>query len=193
MDRKELSYIIQTLVPSFLVNLYLSLRFGCFVHPGAKIYWPGNLKLGRKVKIGKGTTIIAQGKKDAVVIGDNVIINDYCVINNKGGKISIGKGTSINHFSMIQATGDVVIGEGVRIAPYVRFVPNHKIENGKVYETSKSSISVGDGTWFGAGVTVILGNNIGRNCIIGANAVVNRSVADGQIAVGVPIKILEKR
>jgi acetyltransferase-like isoleucine patch superfamily enzyme len=193
MDSKQLSYIIQTLIPSFIVNLYLSLRYRSFIHPGAKIYWPQNLRLGKGVMIGKGTTIIAQGRKDAVVIGNNVIINDYCVVNNKGGTIRIGNRSSINHFTMLQGGGDLEIGEDVAIAPYVRFVPNHRMSDGKVLGTIHADSTIGNGAWIGAGVTVILGNNIGKDAVVGANAVVNRSVGDGEVAVGVPIKILPKK
>jgi acetyltransferase-like isoleucine patch superfamily enzyme len=193
MDGKQFSYIVQTLIPSFIVNLYLSLRYRCFIHPGAKIYWPQNLKLGRGVMIGKGTTVIAQGRRDAVVIGDNVIVNDYCVINNKGGTIRIGDRASINHFTMLQGGGHLDIGEDVAVAPYVRFVPNHRMDGGKVLETIHADSTVGNGVWIGAGATVILGSNIGKNAVVGANAVVNKSVGDNEVAVGVPIRILPKK
>ena len=52
---------------------------------------------------------------------------------------------------------------------------------------------IGRHVFIGAGA-IILGNiNIGDNVIIGANAVVITSIPSNSIAVGVPVKIMEKR
>lgn len=187
---KKISYIIQDLFPSFITNLYLSIRFKAFVHPTAKIYWPNNLQLGKGVIIGRGVVISAQGSKKAITIGARSHIDDYSIINNKKGKIRIGERTHINQFCIIQSSKLTVVGNNVAMAPYVRLVPDHRISGGKVLGTIPAESIIGDNSWIGAGVTIILGNNLGEGSVVGANAVVNKSVPAGKTAVGVPIRIL---
>ncbi|MDJ0595884.1 MAG: DapH/DapD/GlmU-related protein, partial [Pleurocapsa sp. MO_226.B13] len=54
-------------------------------------------------------------------------------------------------------------------------------------------ITIGDNCWIGAGVNVLDGVKIDRDSIIGAGAVVTKSVPEFSIAVGVPGKILKNR
>lgn len=188
---KKISYTLQIIfLPSFILNTYLSLRYGCIIHPAAKIYWPGNLKLGKGVRIGKGCVISAYGK---TVLKRGVSLEDYCIIDNKGGEIILGEYTAVNQFSIIQSTEDGTIstGEHVAIAPYTRIVPNHKYEGEKRIGTVKGSTSIGDNVWIGAGVTIIIGRNIGRNSIIAANSVVTKDIPDNTVAGGTPAKFIK--
>jgi serine acetyltransferase len=57
--------------------------------------------------------------------------------------------------------------------------------------TNSSQVTIGDETWVGINA-VIMGNvNIGRHCVIGANAVVTRVIPDYCVAVGNPAKIIK--
>jgi serine O-acetyltransferase len=57
---------------------------------------------------------------------------------------------------------------------------------------SKSYPVIGDDTTIFAGAVVIGRITVGRNCIIGANAVVTRDVPDNATAVGIPARIIQK-
>lgn len=48
------------------------------------------------------------------------------------------------------------------------------------------------GAWIGSGAVILPGVTVGRNSIVGANAVVISDIPDNHIAVGVPAKILPK-
>lgn len=61
---------------------------------------------------------------------------------------------------------------------YKEFIPSHK------------KVSIGNNVWFGEGVKVLSGVNIGNNCIIGAYSVVTRSIPDNSVAVGVPCRVV---
>ena len=173
--------------------MYLSLRYKCFIHPSAKIYWPKNIKLAKGVSIGKGTVIMAQKHKGSVIIDKGVIINDYCILNSKGGSIKIGEASTINHFSLIQSTleNTVSIGKNVALAPYTRIVPNHKYEGEKRTQTIHASTKIDDNAWICAGVTIVVGTNVGKNSIIGANSVVTRDIPDNIVAAGTPAKLIK--
>ena len=54
-----------------------------------------------------------------------------------------------------------------------------------------SPVRIGEGSWLGENVCVI-GANIGKHCVIGANSVVTHDIPDYSIAVGVPAKVIKK-
>jgi acetyltransferase-like isoleucine patch superfamily enzyme len=54
-------------------------------------------------------------------------------------------------------------------------------------------VTIGDNVWFGAGVRVLDGITVGRDAIIGSNAVVTKDIPDFTIAVGVPAKVIKNR
>lgn len=52
-------------------------------------------------------------------------------------------------------------------------------------------VTIGDGSWIGVGAIIM--EDVGRDCIVGAGAVVNKGIPDGAIAVGVPAKVIKFR
>jgi acetyltransferase-like isoleucine patch superfamily enzyme len=58
--------------------------------------------------------------------------------------------------------------------------------------TSKG-IRVGDNVWIGTGVVVLDGSEIGADVVIGAGAVVNKSIPSGTVAAGIPVRIIRTR
>lgn len=116
-------------------------------------------------------------KKGTLVIGDRVQINDNC------------------HIACAQR---IVIGDDVLIASRV-FISDHDHKIGPLNSNlagtglETSSISIGDFSWLGENVVVLKGVEIGRNVIVGANAVVTSSVPDNAIVAGVPAKVIRYR
>lgn len=51
--------------------------------------------------------------------------------------------------------------------------------------------TIGAGTWIGAGSTIMA--DVGKECIVGAGAVVNKPIPDGAVAVGVPARVVKFR
>lgn len=56
---------------------------------------------------------------------------------------------------------------------------------------SKGAVAIGDNVWIGEHVCILSGVTIGEGSIIGANAVVTKSVPAHSLAVGVPAKVVE--
>ena len=52
-------------------------------------------------------------------------------------------------------------------------------------------VTIGDGAWLGAGVTVFDGVTVGAHAIAGAGAVVRADIPAGSTAVGVPARVLD--
>ncbi|MCR4913326.1 MAG: acyltransferase [Lactobacillus sp.] len=49
-------------------------------------------------------------------------------------------------------------------------------------------VKIDDGCWIGANVTILPGVHIGKGCVIGAGAVVNKDCEPNGVYVGVPAK-----
>lgn len=131
-----------------------------------------NLKIGSSVKLDRLVRIIATNGAD-VVIGDNTRIGIGSVFNG-GAKITLGANTLISGYVYLQTS-----------------MHNHEggrdiISDGYIY----GDIVVGDGSWLGVHSVLFPNVVLGKRCIVGSNAVVNRSFCDGSIIGGIPAKEL---
>ena len=54
------------------------------------------------------------------------------------------------------------------------------------------SVSIGDGSWLGAGVVVLPGSQIGKHVVVGANSVVTGHLPDFCVAVGSPARVINQ-
>lgn len=97
-------------------------------------------------------------------------------------KTQIGKGTKFTARGMgVIMNGDEVIGENCQIGHHVKMLRRNPY---------KECAHIGDRVWIGSGA-VLMGNiRIGNDVIIGANAVVTKSVPSGCIIGGIPAKII---
>jgi serine O-acetyltransferase len=85
----------------------------------------------------------------------------------------------------------VVIGEGVVLGENVKVYQNVTLGGARTGDWKvKNYPTIGDGTTIFAGAVVIGRISIGRNCTIGANAVVTRDVPDDSTAVGIPARVI---
>ncbi len=110
------------------------------------------------------------------------------------GELIIGANTWIGHCSLIIASSTVTIGEKVDIAPKVYIGTGTHVSNFDGDRCAGTGINkdivIGDGCWIGACATILPGVSIGKMSIIGAGALVNKSLPERVTAVGVPAKIL---
>jgi serine O-acetyltransferase len=93
----------------------------------------------------------------------------------------IGAGLSLPH-----PTG-VVIGQGVTIGPRCTIYQNCTVGRGS---TANGYPEIGQGSTIYPNSVVFGAIQIGENCVIGAGAVVNKSIRAGAVAVGNPARLL---
>lgn len=170
--------------------------------------------MGRGVAFGANIAIRHPHK---IRIGDNVVIDDNCVLDAKGetneglridNGVFIGRGTILTcHNGDIILEDNVNIGFNCVISSLSRIVikKNHLMAAfcylvGGDHDSdrtdipvlfqgrSSKGITIDENVWLGAGVAVLDGVTIGRDSIIGAGAVVNKDVVEFAIAAGLPAK-----
>ncbi|MNV28525.1 Galactoside O-acetyltransferase [compost metagenome] len=112
-----------------------------------------------------------------------------------GGELSIGDDTWIGHEVLLTGgRSSIHIGANCDIAPRVTFVCGSHEINPKGPHVAGASFSspifIGDGSWVGAGATILGGTKIGERSIIAAGAVVRGEFPAECLIGGVPARVL---
>ena len=153
---------------------------------GAVIHSPLKIEGAKNIIIGKAVIVSYKAWLAAVPLTGS----DDCILE-------IGDGTTIGNFNHIYATSSVILGKKVLTADKVYISDNlhgyERIDLPIMDQPVKQNkrVSIGDGTWIGENVC-ILGSVIGKNCVVGANAVVTKDIPDFSVAVGNPAKIIKR-
>lgn len=125
---------------------------------------------------------------------------DYYEGVNYEPKIYIGDNVCMNTDIHIGAINNISIGNNVLFASRI-FITDHF--HGKILAEelssapqkrklfSKGSVTIEDNVWIGEGVSILPDVTIGKNSIIGANAVVTNSFPKNSIIAGVPAKLIK--
>lgn len=153
--------------------------------------------------IGVRSTIIRPlrlGNAAHISIGAEVVIHQQCwlqtfPISNQPAEVTIDRGCVIGNFNHITCVNRVHLEEKVLTADGV-FITDHGhgyddphvpiVDQGVV---TRGPVSIGKGTWIGEHA-VVMSCRIGRNCVIGANAVVVSDIPDFSVAAGIPARVI---
>lgn len=165
------------------------------------------LAFGRRFrKFGRGVSVIFPAGIDGaanIALGDDVYIaykTFLAAVPHTGQPqclLAIGSGCRIGRFNHIYATQRVVLGDHVLTANNVYISDNlHGYQDPDVPIVlqpirQNRTVSIGAGSWLGHNA-VVLGAQIGRQCVIGANAVVTTDIPDHCVAVGAPAVIIRR-
>lgn len=135
--------------------------------------------------IGEGTTIwqfvIVLPNAE---IGKNCNINSHVFIEND---VVIGNNVTVK--SGVQIWDGLRLEDNVFIGPNVTFT-NDLVPRSKQYPTSFAKTFIKKGASIGANATIIAGNEIGEFSMIGAGAVITKSVGKNELWVGNPARII---
>jgi len=93
----------------------------------------------------------------------------------------IGKGLLIEHF------GGIVVNASSEIGEFCTFSHNVTVGN-KI--PGGASPRIGDNVYICVGAKILGDITVGNNCIIGANAVVLKSIPKNAVVAGVPAKVI---
>ncbi|MFA9479109.1 DapH/DapD/GlmU-related protein [Phycisphaerales bacterium AB-hyl4] len=174
---------------------------GVVIGKNVTIRHPHRIHLGDRVIIDDHCVLDAKGDQDpAIVIGDDAIIGRNTILSCKGGEIRLGHQVNISVNCTLVAETQLTMGDKVLVAGHGYFVAggNHgfariDIPVGDQPCTQKGGLHIDKHCWIGAAVTILDGVTIGRDAIVAAGAVVNRSVPDYDIVGGVPAKHIRNR
>jgi carbonic anhydrase/acetyltransferase-like protein (isoleucine patch superfamily) len=161
-------------------------RFGrgsLLAFPQGSMFGEGAIEIGEDTLIGEQVSLTAGLVPEQDLSGFIVLkVGDRCVI---------GRG------SHIVAHECVEIGDDVWTGPYIYITDqNHGYEDpdtpiGKQFPVNRP-VSIGAGSWLGAGVIVLPGTAIGRNVVVAAGSVVRGTIPDHCVVAGVPARVVRE-
>jgi len=148
-------------------------------------YFRHNLSDVQSENIGPGTKIwqFVVVLSDAV-IGDNCNINSHVFIEND---VEIGNNVTVK--CGVQIWDGIKLEDNVFVGPNVTFT-NDLVPRSKQYSKVFDKTIVRKGASIGANATIIAGTEIGEFSLIGAGAVITKSVGKNELWVGNPAKIV---
>jgi len=136
-----------------------------------EVHGTRNIRIGRDVLIYPGVYLETQGA-GRIEIGDRVVLS---------------RGVHIVAFDRVVVEDDCMVGEYASIRD-----ANHRAHEQSMRDSGHDAqpIHLGRNVWIGRGVTVLKGTRIGACSIVGANAVVTRSLHNNSRAAGIPARPL---
>lgn len=135
--------------------------------------------VGRGTRVWAFAHILPQAR-----LGSDCNVCDHVFIENDvviGDRVTLKCG--------VQIWDGITIENDVFIGPNVTFT-NDKFPRSKIYPSSFARTVIRRGASLGANSTILPGITIGMNAMVGAGAVVTRSVPPNAIVVGNPAKII---
>lgn len=107
--------------------------------------------------------------------------------------LKIGSGCFLNSPLFIDAAAAVMLGDGVSIGHHVVVVTTSHalgLAQFRAGDVQTSPISIEDGAWIAASVTLLPGVTIGHGAVVAAGAVVTKDVAPNTLVGGVPARLI---
>ncbi len=141
----------------------------CTVEGAQLLGWDTKLVFGKGSKISLSGKICSDGRL-TMIVGENA-------------ELMIGKHVYFNERTMISCQKRIVIGEGCKFGPNVTVIDNdHLFTQGGVRgDLTSSPISIGKNCWIGASAVILKGTIIGDNCVIGAGCIVKGTIPAASI------------
>ncbi|HEU5079611.1 MAG TPA: acyltransferase [Opitutaceae bacterium] len=111
------------------------------------------------------------------------------------GNPTIGPGTWIGAFTLIDGSGGLHIGNGCDISCGVQILSHSTVKrclSERAFPLEKAETRIGDHVFIGSNAVILMGTVIGHHSIVAAGAVVleNSHIPPYSLVAGVPAKIL---
>jgi len=127
-------------------------------------------------KVGKDVSIMRYVEfafPNNIQIGDNTIVNPYCYLDGRGGKL--------------------IIGKNVDIARWVVIWTLEHDQNDDNHSTKGGDTIIEDNCWIASRAMIMPGVTLGMGTVVAAGAVVTKNTPPMSIVAGVPAKVIGTR
>ena len=160
---------------------------------------PHKIRIGDNVVVDDNCLIDAKGDANrGITIGSGVFLGRNTILSCKNGDIELADGANVGFNCEIFSASRVTIGRDTLLAAYCYVIGgDHDFSDpaAAVLEQGRKSsgVTIGAGAWLGAGAKILDGVTIGDRAVVGAGAVVRDAVPEGAIAVGIPARVVGHR
>jgi acetyltransferase-like isoleucine patch superfamily enzyme len=160
---------------------------------------PHKIRIGDNVVIDDNCLVDAKGETNrGITIGSGVFIGRNTILSCKNGDIDLEDGANIGFNCEIFSASAVRVGRDALIAAYCYLIGgdhDYSDPSQSILSQGRRSqgVSVGAGAWLGAGAKILDGVAVGDHAVIGAAALVRESIPSRAIAVGIPARVVGQR
>lgn len=151
-------------------------------------------------KKGKGAKVCRRVRMDVLPfnnfeLGANSTIEDFSVVNNGVGPVSIGSNSRIGLGNVL--IGPIKVGNQVIFAQNVVLSGlNHGYEDVNIpirlQKVTTAQITVEDEVWIGANAVLTAGITVGKHSVVAGGSVVVKDVPPYSVVAGNPARILKQ-
>ena len=164
-------------------------RFAAF-GPGSVIAFPTGAMYGEAwIEIGSGTLVGERVSLSAGLLPGHDLGADPVL--RIGSRCVIGRGSHLVAHQSIVIGDDVYTGPNVYITDQNHSYTDPNLPIGRQWPQN-TAVSIGSGSWLGAGAIVLPGACIGRNVVVAAGSVVRGQVPDRCVIAGVPARVVRQ-
>ncbi|GAB6011240.1 acyltransferase [Viscerimonas tarda] len=144
------------------------------------------ISIGKNVGIGARAIITAWDEFEEDKFSPQITI---------GNNVNIGEDCHITAINKIEIGDNVLMGKKVTITDNAHGKTEYALlsippQKRPLY--SKGPVVIEDGVWIGDKATILAGVHIGKNTIIGSNAVVTRDIPANCVAGGIPARVIKE-
>lgn len=204
IEADDISYLVQKGAMPFLRGALWSLARlrrpnGLLLGARVQFVSAGRLRAGRGVSIGAGSYVDCSAR-NGIVLNAKVTLRERAWIQGRSGLNERAEGLWIGELSYIGPNAVLGIGGPIRIGRRVQAgagltlsAESHEADADGSFTSGhvrRLGITIGDDCWIGNNVCVLDGVDIGAGSVIGAGAVVTRTVPPGSVAVGAPARVI---
>ncbi|QMI05664.1 acyltransferase [Citrobacter sp. RHB25-C09] len=171
---------------------------GCYTD--AELKSLGFKVLGKNIKVSNKASFY---NAENITLGDNVRIDDFCVLSAGSGGIEVGKNVHIAVFSSLIGAGRIVVSDYCNISSRVSiysssddysgaFMSNPTIppEYTNVYS---APVLLKEHVLIGSGSIILPGITLEKGVAVGALSLVKNDMPEFVICAGQPAKIIKSR
>ena len=164
--------------------------------------------LGQHVRLGPGVdfnlgggfrnSIRPTGSRGRIRVGDQGWIEKGVVLWAFDGSIRTGTNVFLGPYVTIYGHGGVEIGDQTLVSMHATILSsNHTVPGREKEIRAQPDIllptKIGRDCWIGAHAVILGGVTIGDGCVIGAGSVVTKDLPPYSVAMGVPAKVVRSR
>ncbi|MGA7934418.1 MAG: acyltransferase [Kovacikia sp.] len=172
--------------------------FNVTLEAGLELMNPEAILIGNDSSVSANGVLNCSTPNSKIIIRDQVSIERGVFLSPLGGCIEIDDRVFIGPYVCVAGPGKIKIGKDCLIASHSSmYANNHNFADPHLPINQQGlnwkGIVIEDDCWLGTGVRVLDGVTIGKGSVIGAGAVVTKSIPPYSIAVGVPAKVIDRR
>jgi len=160
---------------------------------------PHKIHIGHDVVVDDNCLLDAKGESNrGIRIGNGVFIGRNTICSCKNGDIELADGANIGFNCELFSASRVSVGAGVLMAAYSYVIGgDHDFSDASksVLDQDRHSkgVTLGAGSWIGAGAKIFDGTTVGEHAVVGAGAVVREDIPPYAVAVGMPARVVSTR